>query len=403
MGSVSTPDEQPRQALLARWLNELPDYVILRNEKDLFENLTRGGDLDLLVGDPGLAERTLIHRVGPPLRITRRSSVTGYSYEWGHIDLLSRLEWRGACYLQTHTVLNARQRSASGRPVPALAHEALISWLTSLLWGGFFKERYDSLICDAARVDHSRMCDALIEAFGKRWGGQMCRTATEGHPEVSAPWARSLRFALWRRTIARSPGRTIRGFLAFVVSELRLRVRPPVPWIAVVGSDPQQTASVTTAILERFATCRYAAARAFRWPMGDTSKSPVASARRTLVTATNWVIAYWTHWVHLRAKGYVVVIECAQLRPGLAPRPDLVFVVASGSDLRSGRPQDKTQRPAGVMFGGSSQATDHAGEIEDFVRAWLAGRAGSGPAVSSTGTTPNGTMERSRGPAFDQR
>src|SRR5678815_1525618 len=104
MGSVSTPDEQPRQELLVRWLNELPDYVILRNEKDLFENLARGGDLDVLVGDPGLAERTLIHHVGPPLRITRRSSVTGYSYEWGHIDLLSRLEWRGACYLQTHTV-----------------------------------------------------------------------------------------------------------------------------------------------------------------------------------------------------------------------------------------------------------------------------------------------------------
>jgi len=42
MGSVSIPDEQPRQALLVRWLNELPDYVILRNEKDLFENLAKG-------------------------------------------------------------------------------------------------------------------------------------------------------------------------------------------------------------------------------------------------------------------------------------------------------------------------------------------------------------------------
>lgn len=402
MVSVSTPDEQPRQALLVRWLNELPDYVILRNEKDLFESLARGGDVDLLVGDLGLAERTLIHHVGPPLRITRRSSVTGYSYEWGHIDLLSRLEWRGACYLQTQTVLKTRQLSASGRPVPALAHEALISWLTSLLWGGFFKERYDSLICDAARVDHSQVCGALIEAFGKRWGGQMCRAATEGRPEASAAWARSLRFALWWRACARSPVRTIRNFLAFVTSELRLRARPPLPWIAVVGTDPQETASVTRTVVERFATCRYAAARAFQWPR-TTSRPPIASAWQSLAMAASWVVAYWTHWVHLRAKGYVVVIECAQLWPGLVPRPDLVFVVSSGSDLRSGHSPEKTERAAGVMFGGSSQTAGPSGEIEDFVRSWLAGRAGTGPAFSSTGTKPTGTMECSRGPAFDQR
>jgi hypothetical protein len=35
----------------------LPNYVVLRNEEDLFGNVERGGDIDLLVGDAELAER----------------------------------------------------------------------------------------------------------------------------------------------------------------------------------------------------------------------------------------------------------------------------------------------------------------------------------------------------------
>ena len=86
------------------------------------------------------AERTLIRHLGLPVRILRSSYATGYSYEWGHIDLLPTIEWRGACYIDAKSVLAERRTAKSGRTVARLAHEAAISWLTSLLFGGFFKE-----------------------------------------------------------------------------------------------------------------------------------------------------------------------------------------------------------------------------------------------------------------------
>ena len=55
---VSPPNDSVPEAALTQCLRELPDYVVLRNEEDLFGNLQRGGDIDLLVADLGLAERT---------------------------------------------------------------------------------------------------------------------------------------------------------------------------------------------------------------------------------------------------------------------------------------------------------------------------------------------------------
>src|SRR5688572_4967425 len=93
------------EGALTQCLRELTDSVVLRNEADLFDNLRRGGDVDLLVGDLRRAERVLIRLLGAPVQLSRRSYAVGYSYDWGHIDLLPTVEWRGACYLQTDKVI----------------------------------------------------------------------------------------------------------------------------------------------------------------------------------------------------------------------------------------------------------------------------------------------------------
>ena len=109
----SMPDDSVPHAAFTRYLRELPKYVVLRNEEDLFGNLQRGGDIDLLVEDLGHAERTLIRNLGAPIRVIRASYVNGYSYDWGHVDLLPTVEWRGACYLRTEAVLDGRRRAAT--------------------------------------------------------------------------------------------------------------------------------------------------------------------------------------------------------------------------------------------------------------------------------------------------
>ena len=67
---ASTTHQVPEEAL-TDCIQELRDCVVLRNEEDLFGNLRRGGDIDLLVRDLDFAEWTLSRHLGLPVRFIR--------------------------------------------------------------------------------------------------------------------------------------------------------------------------------------------------------------------------------------------------------------------------------------------------------------------------------------------
>jgi len=394
----------------------LPDYVVLRNEEDLFGNLERGGDIDLLVADLGLAERTVIRHLGAPIRIARSSYVSGYSYDWGHIDLLPTIEWRGACYLRTEAVLEGRRFSPRGRPVPRIAHEALISWLTNLLWGGFFKERYAAKIRQAVETDGSAFQQTLIEVAGQKLGLRLWQAAVDGHAEISAEWTRSLRRAVWWRAWRRSPLRTIQRSVAFVTGELRLRFQPPVPWMAILGPDGSGKSSLANEIVHRFAACPYGNVKVVHWrprlmvrahgdePVTDLRERPrhrpIGSGWRLLVLAADWLVCYSAGWARLRAKGYIlaldrtyfdVIVHHARGRDGvgplarvlawLLPKPDLVFILDSERDVSWPRMHEvppaelARQLPAGHVVDGSLPLTVVVDEIQRVIRAWMLSRS----------------------------
>src|SRR5262245_45252867 len=114
MAIVSPLNDWVPLAALTRCLRELPNYLILGNEDDLFGNLRRGSDVDLLVDDQDLAERTVLRHLGAPVRVVRASDGRGDSWDWGHVDLVLAIEWRGASYLPTKTILD-RRLSERGR------------------------------------------------------------------------------------------------------------------------------------------------------------------------------------------------------------------------------------------------------------------------------------------------
>ena len=354
MAIASSGSDSVPQAALTRCLRELPNCLVLRSGEELFRNLQRGGDVDLLVEDLGFAERTLIHHLGPPVRVTRRSYVTGYFYDWGNIDLLPSIEWRGARYLPVRAVIDGGRITETGWRVPSLAHEAVISWLSSLLFGGFFKERFTPVIRQAVQVDGVALRTALMEVAGTRWGTRLWQAAADGHPESSARWAQSLRRAIWWRAFLKSPLRTLNGYLAFAVAELKLRLVPSVPWIAVIGSDESATSTLVDEIARRFTTCRYAAVH--------------DPPRR-----------YWTQLADLRAKGFIPVFDNAA-SPGrartlqlLAPKPDLVFLLDSASEVLWQRKH--AQLPAGKVLNGSLPASVLVDEVQRVIRAWILDRS----------------------------
>ncbi len=191
----------PRQDIpvdaLKSLLSDLREFVVIRNE-DIYANFARGGDADLLVSDLAAAEQALLQHLGMPQVIQRRSYVVGYYYEWGYIDLFPRIEWHGAVYLPNQVVFDQAKTSKIGQPKSGPAHEALVCWFSSLLWGGFLKERYRDLIVEAAR-DHSiEFRQACTFAAGTTWGERLVRAAEVGRPEASVAWTKPLRRVIWR-------------------------------------------------------------------------------------------------------------------------------------------------------------------------------------------------------------
>jgi hypothetical protein len=415
------------ETALTRCLRELPNYVVLRNEEDLFANLQRGGDVDLLVGDLALAERILIRHLGAPVRIISSSYVRGYSYDWGHIDLLPTIEWRGACYLRTEAVLEGRRLSPRGRLVPKIAHEAVISWMTSVLWGGFFKERYAAEIRQAVEIDGSAFRQTLTEIAGKKLGLRLWHAAADGHAEISAEWTRALRRAVWWRAWLRSPVRTIERSVAFVIGELRLRFQPRVPWMAILGSYGDERTLLTNEVVHRFAACPYGNVKVLHWrsrlmmrahhdePVTDSHEGsrrvPIGSSWRLLALAAHWLWCYWARWARLRAKGYILAFDLTYFdmvadharhpygtwpRLGralwwLLPKPDLVFVLDSEPDELRHRMQEvppsalarqrrackavARQAPVGLVFDGGSPRSVVVDEIQRVIRAWMLNRS----------------------------
>lgn len=367
----------PRAAITA-FLDELDHYVVLRNH-DIWANFERGGDIDVLTGDPERASRLIFRHLGKPLIILRRAGSTSHVFRWGHVDLLSNLSWRGANYLETAAALQHTSISALGFKQPSEAYEALVSWFSSLLAGGFFKERYGELITRVARSSGDELRALLYRAAGARWGERLWLAARSGEPQRSGPWARSVRRAVWWRSFVRTPARTLGGWLKHWRLELLLRARPPLPWFVVLGPDGSGKSSVISELEGRFARSGLFEVARFHWrpgvlgarsgagPVTDPHRLPTrasfASALQLLFLMADWTLGYWGGLVHLRAKGQLVIydrhfidllVDPRRYRYGgphwlprwvarLIPAPDLLFLMDAPPDVLLQRKQEVTR------------------------------------------------------------
>jgi thymidylate kinase len=366
----------PELALL-RALDSLGPYVVLRNH-DVVANVATGGDIDLLVPDLRDAERKLVAELGTPLFVARRSYVIGLFYDWGHVDLLPTLEWRGARYLDGTALLRDRELSPFGLPRPRPAHEALVSWFSSLLWGGFFKPRYRDVIIEAVRSDADELACVLHTAVGKRWGSRLWLSAAEGRPAESALWAGQLRRTVLRRALARAPLQTIAGRLRFYVAEGKLHLNPPIPWVAVLGPDGSGKSTLLAGLRDRWPRSlgpvhthhlrphRLARRTPSLGPVVDPHGSPPRGILTSIAAlgfvVLDWWIGYWTWIVRERAKpGFVVfdrhlldvLVDPLRYRYGgpswvaraacrLVSRPDVIVVLDASPAVVRARKQEVT-------------------------------------------------------------
>lgn len=345
-----------------RFLAELPDYVILRNH-DIVAHLQMGGDIDVLVDDIDSSQRLLLRYCGSPVWCASRSYGTSYFYSWGHIDLIACLEWRGAAYIAKADVFAQSTQSPFGLRQPRLAHEAMVSWLTSVLWGRFFKERYRETILRAAREDGAAFLRALCGAVGRQWGERLMEAARRGEPEFAARHVWALRRHVVSMAMKRATWNTLARHALFWICEIKLRLTPLVPWIAILGPDGSGKSTLLDALPRKLKKI-FSSVERGHWrpgivwsrtmsqdviaaPQQQVPRSRAASAAKLGLILLDWWFWYFSRWFPARAKGRIfafdrcfvdILVDPARYRYGgfvawstwvaaLLPQPDRIFIL----------------------------------------------------------------------------
>ena len=224
----------PKEELCAVFDN-LDEWAFLRNA-DVFENFERGGDCDLLVKDLEAATKIVLEGLGPPNLVARRSYVRSFYYSWGHLDLTDHYYWRGIRLLPGRTMLD-NKIFIGEYPLVSPVDEAITRLLSSLLWGGFIKERYSPEIMLVYQKEKESFQNRLGEMLGEEASAILCSGLDEGNLEELVDEVSGLRATVRKHYKRQSLIRYWVGWLRFTGAEILLRIRDLFP-IMILRVDP---------------------------------------------------------------------------------------------------------------------------------------------------------------------
>jgi thymidylate kinase len=362
-------------------------FCVLRNWEGLPHRNT-GSDLDLLIDAQALARALTALRSLPAITITavsRRPYVTsiflhGVAGRCFQVDLWTDLAWRGLEYIDTSGVLDrVRDHPTAGDiPVPDPVDEAVVSFFTSYVIGGFVKTRYAPVYLAAFRSDPETAIarvagridpDLLREVFG---------AVSDGRDEEAIRQVGSVRRSLLARGLARRPWSAIAGLVRHFAIELGIHLtRSNLFTLAIFGPDGAGKSSVAQLLVERLANCSKSIelrhlrpalpgrgeGRMHSGPITDPHGRPPKARWTSHLQLAGWVAAYWldrllkrkdnaTLHVYDRYIDDVLVDprryryggsrRFARAMAGLAPRPDLVVILDAPAELLQARKQEVT-------------------------------------------------------------
>ncbi len=240
-------------------------FVVLRNYEYLPEE-NIGGDIDILVDKSSIrrVENILLefkHRYSLRLLpIIRRSYVYNYrfyKYEVDTQDLFSLLidihtneEAYSFIYLSGKEILQRRRRYKSfyiSDPVD----EAIISWFSSYLSGGFIKTKYISKILNSIDNFPEEFLSTLSSIIGKKLSQKtMSLIKKEGIRSTII-----IRKSIFLKIIVNSfKKRLLKQFMNsifFLYKELQIRINPPGRIVAIIGPDGCGKSTIASATFKK--------------------------------------------------------------------------------------------------------------------------------------------------------
>lgn len=223
------------------------------------------------------------------------------------LDFLWRLDWKGQSYLAPDDVLHAaipRQAGNLAFWVPSPVHEAIISLLSSLLIGGWLKEKYFPKVQQTFTRDTSEVTAALVPGFGRKVSTRLVNSVIGGDRKKTLGCVRHLRISLATRSLRRRPLGSVSAAAKHYAREFALRYSAKaLTTVVVTGIDYDDKTAIVDGLISMLRHSATAVERRNLEPLLSSPRQLTKNAGAgfedragpalSMTTMALWVIKEW--------------------------------------------------------------------------------------------------------------
>jgi len=379
--------EQFLTILLSNLSDQKIPYCILRNYKGL-PQYNPGNDIDFLIRfcDKESVIKTL-QGIGNILLTgyAERPYVVStfvYGVEWGEnkfsiqVDFFLSLSWKGLPYLYTEDVLLTARSAANSSHliiIPKPSHEAIISFYSSYLVGGWIKQKYWELTRDVFLNNKNEVISSLTPLMNKRIVNILIDSVIEKDTTKIISLLRKLRKSLFINSLSKSPIFTINAIISHYYFEILFRFTPiNIISACILGPDGAGKSEITKLLEKRLQnTVKQVAVRHLKPQLFKNTKSngPVTDphgkiARSAIISIAKIIFWFFELWVDRFFHGYKnltlqiwdryyhdILVDSKRYRYGgpvwvarligkLVPKPDLWILLDAPPEVLQARKKE---------------------------------------------------------------
>ncbi len=214
------------------------------------------------------------------------------------VDFNMNFAWKGLPYLPVDAVLEAvipRQAGSLTFFVPSAVHEAIISLLSSLLIGGWLKEKYFPQVQRTFASDRSKVIAALSPQFGMKAATRLADSVIDGDRRKMLDCVRTLRVSLALHSLLRSPLRNALAIAGHYASESAVRFSPKtLETVCILSTEGRDNSALIESLIVMLkSTAKIVERHSLAPRMGSESREQSG----WLVSVTNAVLWLAKEWL----------------------------------------------------------------------------------------------------------